>query len=135
MAGTTFMKIVIIVLCMNILLYVNGVRVIDTSNDFMERFISVDNKINGTGNLTLSQRLNETQISLKTFSQSGAGTGVLAFVDALKTVKDVAVFFINIVFTPFGLFLALPQQMALIIGLPLTIISLLGLIYFIRSGN
>ena len=131
MAGTTLMKIIIIIICMNTLLYLNGVRVVDTSPDYMSSFI----EINGTqGNITLTGSLKNATESMGVLSDSGGG-GIFQFIDPVSSVLDVVKLIINLTLTPFGLFRGMPYQIGLLIGLPLLLVSILGIAYFLRSGN
>jgi len=68
MVGTTLMKIVIIMICMNTLLYLNGVRVIDTSPDYMSNFI----EINGTqSDIALTGSLKDATENMGVLTESG----------------------------------------------------------------
>lgn len=126
------MKIVIIMICMNTLLYLNGVRVIDTTPDYMEQFI----EINGTqGNITLKGSLQNATESMGDLADSGGGAGIFTFIDPVRSILDVVKLFVNLTLTPFGLFRGMPYQIGLLIGLPLLLISILGVAYFLRSGN
>ena len=129
MTGTTLMKIMIIMLCINSLLYVSGVRVIDTTNDFMSKYIDTST------NQSVGGDLKDVTDSLKDYT--GSASGIPNFIDAINAVRSFINFVINIVLTPFGLFIGggLPQNVAIIIGLPLILIMLLGVAYFMRSGG
>ncbi len=129
MTGTTLMKIMIIMLCINSLLYISGVRVIDTTNDFMSNFIDTDT------NQSVSGDLEEVTNSLKDYT--GSAGGIANFIDAINAVRSFINFVVNIVLAPFGLFIGggIPQSIAIIIGLPLILIMLMGVAYFMRSGG
>ena len=129
MTGTTLMKIMIIMLCINSLLYVSGVRVVDTADDYMSHYIDTST------NQSISGDLEEVTESLKDYT--GSAGGIVNFIDAINAVRSFINFVVNIVLTPFGLFIGggLPQNVAIIIGLPLILIMLLGVAYFMRSGG
>lgn len=130
MSNTTLMKTVIIILSINILLFIGGVRVVDTNQDFMQQFLNPD-KNNSIEDSTF---YNNTA-NLKVSSSQGVGTGIINFIDSLNAVKNFIVFLVNILLTPIGLFGQMPETIGLVIGVPLTVISVLGLLYFIRSGG
>lgn len=134
MAGSTLTKALILILCINILLYIGGVRVVasSTAGDFMGRFIDTST------NQSLAPGFTGLNESLTDFSQSGGiVSDTFSFIDAIRVIIDFFIFLVNIVFTPFGLFISggLPPIVGLIVGLPLTVIMLVGLAYFIRGGN
>lgn len=133
MVGTTLTKAILIIICINILLYVGGVRVVntDTSTQFMGNFIDTST------NQSLSSNFTDIGEGMTDFSQSGVLSEGLSFIDALRMVISFLSFIVNIIFTPFGLFIAggLPPIVGLIVGLPLTVILVLGVAYFIRGGN
>ena len=131
MANTTLMKVMIIFLCINILLFLGGVRVIDTNEDFMNTFLGS----NGQNNSISGSEFYNTTEGLKTTSSQGIGTTITNFVDALNAVKAFIVLLVNLLLTPIGLFATMPQTVGLVIGIPMTVIGILGLIYFIRSGG
>lgn len=127
--------LIITMLCINILLLVSGVTVIDnqSSNSFMNSFIDIDTYDNN-GTVVLTDGFKDTAPS--NYEGSSDTGGVLAFgIDAIKAVKNFLIFVVNIVFTPLGLFLALPSIFGLIIGLPLVVMMVFGLVAFVRSGK
>jgi len=130
MSSTTLMKMVVLLLCINIFLYVGGVRVIDTNQDFMSRFVSPtsNNSIEG------SQFFNTSE-QLRISSNEGIGEDIKNFIDSLNAIKQFIIFLVNILITPIGLFGTMPEMFGLIIGLPITVIGIIGLIYLIRSGG
>ena len=133
MAGTTLIKIFIIIVCMNTLLYFNGVRVMDSNQNVMEKFIVISGN---NSNVTISPELNSSVEGMSKLGKSGGGfiSGVVNFIDSLGAVGAFIKFLNNIIFTPFGLFRGLPS-IFLIVAIPLAMIAIFGIAYFIRSGN
>ena len=127
-----FTKIIIVLLCVNVLLFVGGVRVIDDNDAFINMFISTDD-YNTRGVLNVSSNL--TGIVSQPLQRSG--TGILEFIDSIGAVLSVITFLLNIIFTPFGLFMGagLPPMLGLIIGVPMVALMVIGLAYFMRSGT
>lgn len=125
-------KLVILLVAINTLLYIGGVRVIggDDSN-FLNNFI-VENKT-VDGQVIVNPDLIETLPT--SFERSGSD--VLNFIDTLAAIGKFVVFVVNIVFTPLGLFVAagMPVAITLMVGMPLMIGMLLAVAYFIRSGS
>lgn len=144
MGNTTGLgKVLMIMICINVLLYIGGVRVIDdsgsvncNSNDVVcntmsglivdnNQGVSINNNPDGIGQ------------SIDTdFKASSSSNGDNSFIDNLGAVKDFINFFVNIIFTPLGLLTGagMPSEVVIILGIPLLSIMVLGLAYFIRSG-
>jgi hypothetical protein len=122
-------KILLIVVLINTFLYTAGVRVIGEDNEaFMGNFVNTS-----SNSLEASTSLQKTLPT--TFSKSGSA--LLDFIDSLGAIGNFIVFIVNIVFTPFGLLSSsgLPSGVGLLVGLPLVLILILGIAYFIRSGG
>lgn len=131
--GSALIKAIILILSINTLLFLGGVRVIaDDNNTFMNLFIDV-NEFDDSGQLIVSDDL---QTTLPIGAEEGIFSKTFEFVDALRVVFDFAIFLINLVFTPFGLFMSsgLPPTIGLIFGLPLMVIGVISLATFWRSG-
>jgi len=121
--------IVIFLVCMNSLLFVGGVRVVDNdSSAFLENFVNINNN-------TLSVSENFSRVAPSRLQDGGSGD-FLGFIDVIKTVSGFIIFMVNIVFTPIGLFTGtgLPFIFGILLGLPLLVIGVISLIYFVRSG-
>lgn len=134
MGSVNFAAIIVIIISINILLFVGGVRVVgDDSNSFLNRFVNQD-KYTNNGTLELSDSLKNT---VPTSYSESSGSGLLSFVDALGAVISFLVFLVNIIFTPIGLFTGagLPVEVGLIVGIPLVVMLIFGIIYLIRSGS
>lgn len=125
-------KWIIILMAINILLFVGGVRVIDDANyNFMGFFVNTA-QLDATNQTTLNESFTST-LPTK-FTESGGGA-LFTFIDSLKSVVAFVIFIVNIVFTPFGIFLAagLPWQIGIMIGLPLIVAGVVAVALFIRG--
>lgn len=123
--------LVITVLCINILLLLSGVQLIE--NDFMNKFIDVDAYLE-EDNLVLQDDFKGT--APDNYEGTSTSGGVLAFgIDALRAIKNFLIFIVNIVFTPLALFGSLPAIFGVIIGLPLVVFLVFALVTFVRSGR
>ena len=125
-------KWIIIILAINIVLFVGGVRVINDANyNFMGYFVDTA-QLDATNQTTLNQSFKDTLPT--TYTESGGG-GLFSFVDALKSILSFAIFLVNIVFTPFGIFLGagLPWQIGIMVGLPLIVAGVVTIALFIRG--
>ena len=124
-------KLMILLVAINTLLFIGGVRVIggDESN-MINNFIEVNKTVDGqvVVNPELVDKLPTT------FERSGSD--VLNFIDSIAAVGKFIVFMVNIVFTPLGLFVGagMPLDITLMVGMPLMIALFLSVAYFIRSG-
>jgi len=126
-----FVKVITVMICINILLFVGGVRVIEDNDVFMNRFIDTNTYRNSSQVITSNQLENSVNQPLV-----ASGTGVLDFIDSIGAVTSFISFLINIIFTPLGLFMGggLPAELTLIVGIPMLGLLVLGVAYFIRSG-
>lgn len=127
-------KIILIYLALSTFLYLATVNVVgnDTS-DFLGNFIDT-NRYEEGGNIVINESLEGTVPD--GFSESGVGD-TLSFIDALNAVQDFAILVGNIVLSPIGIFTGsgIPPMISLLIGLPLLLAGIFGIISFIRSGN
>lgn len=128
--ATGLTKAVIVLVCINIILFTSGLRVLPQSgysNDnqqIMNKFVQDAN-----GKWISTQEHKDTL-------PTSFGATLSGFIDGLGAVGNAIRFIIDIVFTPLALFygMGLPSDAVLIIGLPLTIMLFLGMAYFFRSG-
>jgi len=123
-------KAIIIIACLNIVLFVGGVRVIE-DNNVMNSFINVEQY---TDNNTVEVSDDFKNSVPQNFEKTGETDG-LSFIDTLQAVTGFLIFIVNIIFTPIGLFATLPPIVAIIVGTPILIASVISLLYFIRSGR
>lgn len=122
-------KALILIACLNIVLFVGGVRVVE--NTALDSFINLDSySDNSTVNID-----DEFKNSVPSNFENTGETSGLSFIDTLQAVTGFIIFMVNIVFTPIGLFATLPSVVGLFFGVPLLIGSVIALIYFIRSGR
>lgn len=134
MVQIDFAKLVILMLTFNLLLFVGGVRVVDTdTSDFLNRFIDVDSYTDD-GLVVIDEGLEDAVPSNYGDTQVG---DVLTFIDAIAVIASFLIFLVNILFTPIGLFMGtgLPAEVGLLIGVPMVMGLVLGFIYFVRSGK
>ena len=135
MKAANLTSLIITLLCINILLLLSGVTVIDNqdSNSFMKSFIDIDTyEKNGTVKLTDEF----TATAPQNYEGSSDQGGLLALgIDALKAVRNYLIFIVNIVFTPIGLFSSVPGMWGIIVGLPLVVMMVFALVSFVRSGR
>ena len=130
--ATGLTKAVIVLVCINVLLYSGGFRVIapvgSDNGQVLSRFAYQDSFGNWHTNSTLSSKLPS--------GDNPITATLTGFVDGLGTIGSAIIFIINIVFTPLALFtsMGLPSDAVLIVGMPLMIMLFLGVAYFIRSG-
>jgi len=130
--ATALVKVFTVLLGINMILFLGGVRVIGDDNaDFISKFIDTDVGLNGT--VAPSQEIEDSLP--ETFNQGGST--LLQFIDSLGAMQQMAFFVINIVFTPLGLLnsTGLPPILTFLFGVPLMTMMFFGIAYFIRSGN
>jgi hypothetical protein len=127
-------KILLIMVTMNLFLYLAGVQLFD--NDIFDRFVDVsDNGDRVDGYSTFGDNLpNDPQGSV---GGIGADNDSFSFFDALGLIIDVVKFLMNIVFAPVAVFVGtgMPFILQLLVGVPLGILYIFGLIVLIRGGG
>lgn len=125
----TIQKALILIACLNIVLFVGGVRVVE--NTALNSFVNIDSyEDNNTVNIN-----DDFKNSVPSNFENTGETSGLSFVDTLRAVTSFIIFMVNIIFTPIGLFATLPSVVGLFFGVPLLIGSVIALIYFVRSGR
>lgn len=130
--ASSFLKVLILYMAINSLLFIGGVRVVEDQNlNMMNQFIDTDSYSNlslvvASDEFVDSIPKNGTVVS-KTFN----------LVDAIASVGRWLDFLINILFTPLGLLsnTNMPKELVLSIGVPLIISIVGGFAYFLRSGT
>lgn len=125
----TIQKALILIACLNIVLFVGGVRVVE--NTALNSFVNIDS-YEDNNTVTINDNFKNSVPS--NFENTGETSG-LSFVDTLRAVTSFIIFIVNIIFTPIGLFATLPSVVGLFFGVPLLISSVIALIYFVRSGR
>lgn len=123
-------KVLILIACLNIVLFVGGVRVIE-DNNALNSFIDTE-KYAQNDTVTASDNFKDSVPG--NFEKTGETEG-LSFIDTLQAVTGFLIFVVNIIFAPIGLFASLPPVAALVVGAPILIGSVVSLLYFIRSGR
>lgn len=131
--ATSLIRILIIYLAINTLLFMGGVRVIGEDNqNIMDRFIDSQSVLQNN-QVVVSSEINASLP--RTFTQSGSS--LLQFIDSIGAIVEWIIFVINIVFTPLALLTSagLPTGITLMFGIPIMISLFGGIAYFLRSGN
>lgn len=126
----TLQKAIILIACLNLVLFVGGVRVIE-DNSVLNSFVNVD-QYSENNTVEVSD---EFKNSVPTNFEKTGETEGLSFIDTLQAVTGFLIFIVNIIFTPIGLFATLPPIVGLMVGTPILVASVIALLYFIRSGR
>lgn len=125
--ASSFLKLILVVACVNLFLYSAGVRVIgEDAPSFVQGFVN-----ESSGSYYVSPDLQGRLPS--TLQESGSST--LSFIDALASIQNFLSFIINIVFTPLGLLTGagFPSQIVLLVGVPVMIMLFITVGMFIRG--
>ena len=132
-------KIILLVLCINLMLYVGGVRTFD--KDIVSYALSSSGDLEND-NFTING-LNKGVTGLipqdpETAEAQTGDTGGFNIIDSLYMGWGIIAFILNILTAPLGIFLAIPDLppiISLLFGLPIAILFVLAGLYFIRSGK
>lgn len=120
--SSTLFKVVLVYVCIGLVLQAGGV-----ANQLSSDFV-------GT-NATISSGVTNTLPNVN--EETGGGSGVLSFIDALRAVRDFVSFIGGalIALPAVLLDLQVPYIVRLVIGVPLTIAGIIAVAQFARSGN
>lgn len=132
-------KILLLVLCINLMLYVGGVRTFD--GDIVSFTLKTSGSIED-GNFTVHNlRENITGMIPETPETAEAQTGDTGgwnLIDGLYMGWSIILFILNILTAPLGIFLSVPELppvITLLFGLPVAVLFIIAGVYFIRSGK
>ena len=105
-----------------------GPQATGVNNVVMQKFID-----NTTGTLSTNFTSNLPNVN----EESGTDSGLLAFIDSVKAVRNFIIFVssVGLAIPMVLLDMNIPPLFQLLIGLPTTILLLLALAYFVRSGS
>jgi len=129
-----FTKILIVVLSINLLLFVGGVRVVESdTTDFLDRFVDTDAYTNSSVVVISDTLIDAVPVSYETKVVDNQ----LSFIDVVGAVASFLIFLVNIIFTPVGLLMGtgLPKEVGILVGIPLMFGLIMGFIYMVRSGK
>jgi hypothetical protein len=121
MASTLF-KVVLVYVCIGLMLQAGGV-----ANQLSTDFAGSDATVSSSASGSLPNVNEET----------GSGSGVLSFIDALRAVRDFVSFIGgSLIALPAVLLdLQIPYIVRLLLGVPMTIAAIVAIVQFARSGN
>jgi len=128
------LKVLLLMVTINSFLYLSGYTLFD--NDIMDQLVDINEgaeQIQGYGGDLSDSLPADAQASTSLIAES---TG-FSFFDALNMVWGFLLFMLNLVFAPIGLFVAsgMPIALQLLVGLPLGVAYIFGLIVLIRGGG
>ena len=134
MALSTVRTITLLMLCCNIMLMLGGFNLIayGDQDNFISRFASIDDD----NNIQLENTEFSNQSS--TIANQNIGAGIFDFFNPIAFIFSILLFLINLTFAPVALFIQipnLPTEIALMIGLPMEILYILSIFWFIRGLN
>lgn len=126
----TATKILVLILTINMILYLGGMRVFQ--NDFLNNFVD----INGETITPSESFINATPSSPYTGGTLTPTDGSFSFIDALALAWDIIKLLLNLSFAPIALFYGMPLVLILLLGVPLSIVYVFSLVMIIRGvGN
>jgi len=134
----TTRKIVLLVICINIVLYGFGIRVIG-NNQILENFVNIEEengeiKVDGVSN----NIINKTPTQSDGFISGTVTDFVNYAIDPIKAIWGFITFIINIMFAVVGIFTSvagMPNIIGLFLGVPLLVLYVYGFIYIIRGAR
>jgi hypothetical protein len=123
-------KVMLIIVLINSFLYLADVRLVD--DGFFSKFANVNDDtetVNAYG--SIADNLPEVAPT-GGFSIEGGG---ISFIDSLSLLGSYLLFLFNIIFAPVALFITtgMPLFLQLLIGLPLGIMYIMGIVFLFRG--
>ena len=127
--SSTIPKMILVWLCISIVLYGFGVRVME--GDILDKFVAFDGDT-VTGLSSNFSSVIPTQAESNTILGSSS---TFVFIDGLKLIWSFITFMINIAVAPIGLltFLEVPPFIVLALGVPSAVMFIVAIILFIRG--
>ena len=134
MALSTVRSITLLMLCCNLMLLLGGFQLFGYGDqeNFISRFATID----ADNNIQLEGTEFSNQSS--TIANQNIGAGIFDFFNPIAFLFSILLFLINLTFAPIALFVQipnLPQEVALMLGVPMAILYILSIFWFIRGLN
>lgn len=139
--GSPLIKVIVIYFSINLLLFAAGVNVgqLTSGDDIRTSLFYSNSSNNGTGSIidpTTRYGLGTIQQQTPDVNQQTGGfTGGISFIDAIRSVSGIINFFIVLFGGVFIMFFLFPPAVQLFVGVPLAFMFIIGLVYFVRSGQ
>lgn len=136
--NSPLIKVLIIYFGINILLYAGGVRLgqLTVGGANVGDLISSSNSSADITDSSVQYGLgNISSQTPDVNDQTGGFSSALSFIDVLRSVRTLINFLVVAFGGVFIVFLLFPPVVQLFVGLPLAFMFLIGLIYFVRSGQ
>lgn len=131
---STTRTIILLMLCINIMLYLGGFTLVDIGgSNMLEQFVEFDAEGNPIGVGEVQEKLPQKEEGLI----SGFLNVVTNAIDPILMIGKFFAFLINISFAPIAIFFIpdMPIIVIFALGIPLMAMYALGLVWFIRGGN
>lgn len=129
-------NIVILILCFNLVLLVGGFNLIEFAggDTFIDNFVNIeDGEVIELG----GKIKNATPSGVGEGYGSGSiGSGVFSFFNVVALLWGFFIFLINLTFAPIAVFTQIPNMpniVVVLLGVPLAISYILGILWFIRG--
>lgn len=136
--GSPLIKVLMIYLAINIILYAGGVRIGNYAEGGTPFTDLISTSSNSSDITNASQQYGLGTISDQTPNvnqQTGGISSSLSFIDVIRSVNGFINFLGVMLFGVFIVFLSFPGIVQLFVGVPLSFMFIIGLIYFVRSGQ
>ena len=124
----TATKILVIILTINVMLYLGGMRAFE--NDFLSRFVDIDGDTVTVEGTEFGESIPESPYTGGSLNPSG---GSFSFIDSLAIAWDIIKLLLNLIVAPIALFVGMPLIVILLLGVPLSIVYGVSIIMLIRG--
>ena len=127
------LKVIVLMLCINIMLYLGGFTLL--TGDILQEFFTISGEdITGISSEFVGTIPTSPDVAGITTSSSD-----FRFTDIPKTIFAIFAFLINIMFAPLAILtspqLGLPNELKFMLGIPLTLIMLFVIVDWWRGGS
>lgn len=136
--SSPMVKALVIYFSINLVLYAGGIRVesLTEGRSLIDDFVSSSNSSADITDSSIQYGLGDIGSQTPNVNQQTGGfSSVLSFIDVVRAIAGFVNFLIVFLIGIFILFALFPSGIQLFVGVPLAFMFIIGLIYFVRSGQ
>lgn len=130
-------RILLIEVCVALVIFLSGVPLLANDNEnFLSNFFNTQ-LYQQTGQISTQGTSLESNTQATSDGLTKTSGSLLSFIDVVSSIVAFLKFLLLLLFLPIGILtsIGLPSTLALLFGVPLTILNVMGFIYLVRSGS
>lgn len=136
--SSPLIKTLVLYFAINLVLYAGGLRVSDltTGRGLFDDLITSSNSSEDITSSNVQYGIGEIGGETPNVNQQTGGfSSVLSFIDVVRAIASFVNFLIVLMGGIFILFLLFPPAIQLFVGVPMAFMFIIGLVWFVRSGQ